>query len=520
MNLSLLYVRVSSKEQEKEGYSLDAQEKLGHEYAGRRGFEIVRMWKVSESAWNNKKERVAFNQMVEYAKTHPEVEHIIFDITDRMTRNDFDKIKIIDLIQYHRKTIHFSRSNKIYNRDSSPDDLFMLDIEVAVAKKMSNDISRKTKMGMLEKAEQGIYPSNAPLGYKNNRLTRQLEIDKNQAPFIRETFELMATGNYSVQMLANRLNATGFKSHYAPKIWKSTLTKVLRNPFYYGVFLWKEKQYQGTHEPLISKTTFDNVQLALSGKRLPFINKRHFPFNNLILCGDCGCKVLGEEKTKPNGRKYIYYHCTFSKGRHYDKHYIPQNRLLKMFDEPVRRIRPSMEFVDWIKEGLEIRAKNGLQSQENRLLTLQRQLGMAEQRINRLFDDRMDGKIVNEELARTKEVEYAATINDLKAQIEQAKKINPRLYEDGVSALELPDLLCSQYFAGTLEEKGIILRKIASNYVLNDVTLCPTYRSPFSIFAKGASCTTWLPKVDEIYNWCYSSDAKILVTQIETSEII
>jgi DNA invertase Pin-like site-specific DNA recombinase len=47
----------------------------------------------------------------------------------------------------------------------------MLDIEVAVAKKQSNDISRKTKIGMLEKAGQGLYPSVAPIGYKNNRLT-------------------------------------------------------------------------------------------------------------------------------------------------------------------------------------------------------------------------------------------------------------------------------------------------------------------------------------------------------------
>lgn len=44
MNLSLLYVRVSSKEQEKEGYSLDAQEKLAIDYTNRKGLEIVKSW--------------------------------------------------------------------------------------------------------------------------------------------------------------------------------------------------------------------------------------------------------------------------------------------------------------------------------------------------------------------------------------------------------------------------------------------------------------------------------------------
>ena len=102
--------------------------------------------------------------MVDYARRHTEINNIIFDITDRMTRNDFDKLKIYTLIKENGKSIHFSRTNKIFDNNSGSDDEFMFDIEVAVAKKMSNDISRKTKMGMQEKAEQGLYPSRAPLG--------------------------------------------------------------------------------------------------------------------------------------------------------------------------------------------------------------------------------------------------------------------------------------------------------------------------------------------------------------------
>ncbi len=92
MNKSLLYVRVSSKEQEKEGFSLDAQEKLGLDYAKRKGFEIVKTWKVSESAW--REERISFSQMVEYAKKHSEIQHIIFDVTDRMAAMILKKSKL------------------------------------------------------------------------------------------------------------------------------------------------------------------------------------------------------------------------------------------------------------------------------------------------------------------------------------------------------------------------------------------------------------------------------------------
>ena len=199
MEQALVYLRVSSRGQE-DNYSLDAQEKLAISYAQKNNFEIVKVYKGAESAWG-KKERRNFTQMLDYAKKHPEIKHIIFDILDRMTRNDSDKVKIIDLIQNHKKIIHFSRSNKIYSIESSSDEEFMLDIETAVAKKYSNDISRKVKMGLTEKAEQGYYPSNSPLGYINNKNTNLIEVDPVNAPLIQELFEKVATGRYSLLML-------------------------------------------------------------------------------------------------------------------------------------------------------------------------------------------------------------------------------------------------------------------------------------------------------------------------------
>ncbi len=168
---AILFLRVSSKGQE-DNYSLDAQEKLAKQYSLQNNLDIVKIWKVSESAWG-KKERKNFLEMLEYVKKHQEIKHIIFDILDRMTRNDFDKIKIIKLVREYDKVIHFTRTSKTYDKNSSPDDEFVMDIEVASAKKLSNDISRKTKMGLQEKAEEGIYPGNAPTGYLNKTINNE-----------------------------------------------------------------------------------------------------------------------------------------------------------------------------------------------------------------------------------------------------------------------------------------------------------------------------------------------------------
>ncbi len=494
---ALLYVRVSSKDQEKEGWSLDAQEKLGYEYAKRKGFNIVKMWKVSESAW--RKERVAFNQMVEYAKNHDEIKHIIFDVLDRMTRNDFDKLKIVTLVKEYGKNIHFSRSNKIFNRESSTDDEFMFDIEVAVAKKQSNDISRKTQMGMVEKAEQGFFPATAPLGYKNNREKKLLELNPDQAASIKKAFELMSTGKYSLDMIREIPEVKGLKTNRSNKVNKSTLSYVLNNPFYYGLFQWKGKIYQGNHEPLISKELFDRTQQVLNGKFHTRKSKKGFAFNNLLVCGECSCKVLGEEKRKPNNLHYVYYHCTFSKGRHNGKGYIPETRLAQLFEKPVMDVVLPAEMSDWIKEGLGHDRKNLSETHENRLKSLQSQHSKVNDRLNRLYDDRFDGK-VDDEVFKTKETEYKALLLEIKGEIEKAKKVNPNFYEDGLATLELPNLYISQYDKASYPNKAVILKKLASNYTLNDVTITAAYRQPFIFLAKMKGCPNWLPRLDSNQN--------------------
>lgn len=488
MSQALLYVRVSSKEQEKEGFSLDAQEKLGIDYASRKGLKIAKIWKVSESAW--REERTAFNQMIDYAKRHSEIGHIIFDVTDRMTRNDFDKLKIYTLIKEHGKTIHFSRSNKILDREATSEDVFMLDIEVAVAKKMSNDISRKTRMGMQEKAEQGLYPSNAPLGYKNNRLTGLLEVDESQAPFVKRMFELMATGTYSHLTLSDQLYREGLRNRNGNKCGKSAIAHFLHNPIYYGVFRWKGRIIQGSHSPIISKDLFDKVQDTMSGKAKIHVQRKGFAFNNLMLCGVCGCKVIGEKK---KGR-YHYYHCTFSKGRHDGKVYLREEKLADLFEAPVRAVTLDEKTADWLQDALREEDKGMAELQEKRLTALKSSYEKINSRISRLFDAKFDNAIT-EEAFLLKEKEYQAQLFEIKAQMEGLNRTNPNFMEDAQRTLELSKRLHPLYVRANYEEKAKILQLLASNYTLVDVTPIPKWRKPFSFLAEGLSRSEWLPRL-------------------------
>lgn len=483
---AILYVRVSSAAQE-EGYSLDAQEKLGLDYAQRKNLSIVRSWKVSESAWRS--ERAAFNQLVEYAKRHDEVKHIIFDVTDRMTRNDFDKLKICTLIKDFGKTIHFSRTGKIIDRNSGSEDEFMFDIEVAVAKKMSNDISRKTKMGMMEKAEQGLYPSVAPLGYRNNRITHLIEVDEDRAPFIRRAFQLMASGSYSLATITKMVYEEGFRNKKGNRVVKSGIEWLLKNPVYYGAFRWKDQVKTGSHTPLITKELFDRAQDALHGKARPHPTRKGFAFNNLVTCGKCECKVLGEIKKQ----RFIYYHCTFSKGRHDGWGYVPENRIAKLFEPSVRAVTVDDATVDWLKDALREADTKSQGLRENRIASLQKELEKASQRLSRLYDARLDGEL-DEEAFKAKEGEYRANIAEIKAILNGLGKVNPNWYENASKTLELSNRLYPQYLKSKHEGKAAILKFVASNYTLVDATIVPTYRKPFGILAEGLLRPRWLPR--------------------------
>lgn len=475
MKRALLYVRVSSKVQEKVGHSLDAQERLGKEYATRAGLTIDRTWRVSESAW--KKDRYSFNQMIDYSKKHPEIEHIIFDVTDRMTRNDFDKMKIVDLVKIHNKTIHFSRTNKILDNDFNSDDEFLLDIDVAVAKKWSNTISEKVHTSLQEKAKQGKFPSSPPIGYIKNKQTLRIDIDPDRAPFIEMAFTEMASGNYSLNTLSEKLYSDGLRSKNGSKVIKPTLGKILRNPFYYGSFLWKEKLYSGNHDKVVSKHLFDKVQNVLSGNGHAFhVNKNNFAFNNLLKCSKCGCKVLGEMQKG----KYIYYHCTFSKGRHKGKNnYMREDRMAILFEDSVRRITMSHDKVSWAKKAL-AKSKNSHAKAQAQMVTAQLALkSKLQNRLDRLFDKMMDDTI-SKTTYKQKKDDYDTQIAGIELAIERSQRINPNFYENGCKILELSNRLYPMYLKSDTDEKGRILRMIASNYVLDELSISAAYAKPFS----------------------------------------
>jgi len=477
---AVLFLRVSSKGQE-DNYSLDAQEKLAKKYVEDHNFQVVKIWRYAETAWKEEK-REKFSEMLEYVKKNKGIKHIVFDILDRMTRNDMDKLRVKDLIHNYNKTIHFTRTNKIYNRDSSPDDEFVMDIEVAVAKKMSNDISRKTKMGLQEKAEEGIYPGNAPTGYLNKQVNGRntIVVDPINAPLIKKLFEKFASGIYSTEMITEELYLDGLRHKTKKtKLSKSTIYRIIRQPLYYGEFKWKGKMYKGSYEPLISKELWETANEKLTDNARPHKTKHEFAFSNLLICDDCNCLVGGQIQRD----KHIYYAC-----RHHKKRkYVTENNLANKFNEVIKSLTIPEQFEEMIKEGIKLIAEENAIMNKNRMDILNRDLAKYNKELDKLYEAKLADDVSDREkdFYKRKEAVLLSNIEVLEKEIDKMGADKEAIISMNSDLVELLTELDDLYSVSNNFERAKIIKFLFDKPRLTvDNKLIPVYRQPFGILSK------------------------------------
>jgi len=258
---AVLYVRVSSKEQEKEGFSIPAQLKLLRHYGQTQGFKIVREFRDVETA--KKSGREGFGDMVDFLIKNSNCKYLLVEKTDRLYRNfkDYVCLEDIDI------EIHLVKEGAIVSNNSKSGEKFIHGIKVLMAKNYIDNLSEETRKGMTEKAEQGIWPSIAPVGYKNvlgKSGKRTIKPHSRSAPFVIRLFKTYSSGNYSLEEIARKFKAKWFVTNKRKKhLYRSTVHKILSNQMYSGNFNWKGKLYRGKYTPLITEKLWEKVQRKL-----------------------------------------------------------------------------------------------------------------------------------------------------------------------------------------------------------------------------------------------------------------
>jgi site-specific DNA recombinase len=401
---TIIYARKSTESEDRQVQSLEDQIRILKDLAQKENIVVSEVIFESKSA-KNPGARPEFQRLVGLVEAG-QVDGILTWAINRLNRNLVDGGIIAHLLQSGK--IKFIRTpERVYKPE---DNVLIMSIENGMATSFLQDLSRNVKRGMAGKCERGWFPGLAPLGYKNNAYTREIDADPATYPLIKKGWDLLLTGAYSIAEVHRELVKMGLKGAgkvgSTRAIQKSLVYRIYTSRFYSGAFEYDGKLYQGKHLSMITPDEFDLVQ-ALLGRNLTVRpQKKPLNFSGSLLCGNCGCSVVGERKVKhykTTGERveYIYYHCSGAKGC--IKRSMSQEALHETLLSIGKKLDISEDWIYWCKQalhnsrvdeqGVVTASKEELQAEYNRLL----------ERISRLTELRLDGELNPVEFQNLKE---------------------------------------------------------------------------------------------------------------------
>jgi site-specific DNA recombinase len=311
MKSAYLYLRVSTDEQKRKGYSLPEQEDRLLKYCEGNGIKVKGIYREDFSAKNFI--RPEWKKLISEIKKNKErgENNILFVRWDRFSRN----------IQYAYETIGFLRK---YNTNAMaidqpvdlgiPESSVMLAVYLAIPEAENTRRALNTANGMRRAKLMGRYPNKAPVGFVN--LT-SIEGRKFIAPkwpeagIIQWIFKQLSKNLYSPSEVRRMALAKGFNCT------RSYFFKIIRNPVYCGLITLSTKSgeselVEGNHEALVNKSLFYEVQDIINSKRKVCAKnttvKEMFYLRSFMTCPLCGHIILGSFSRRARSR-YPYYHC-------------------------------------------------------------------------------------------------------------------------------------------------------------------------------------------------------------------
>jgi DNA invertase Pin-like site-specific DNA recombinase len=477
---SVIFARVSTREQEETGYSLDAQIRLLEEYSQRKNIAVIKEFKVWETA-SLSSQRAKFKEMLAYMEKH-DIQVLLCEKVDRLTRNLQDAVDADTWLDANpERRIHFVKQNLVLHKGAKSDEKFRWDMEVVLAKKYAANLSEEVRKGLNEKAFGGWFPGKPPIGYntRGERGKKTHVLNAVTAPLMAEAFALYATGNYSLKRLLHKMTEKGLRNN-GYKIARSRLHQLLRNPFYCGKFVWNGKLYDGKHEAIISQELFDLVQLRI---RRQNTNPRHakhlYPFKGKIFCAYCGGTITWY---KVKGK--IYGQCNHNKPCP-SSGTVRQDRIeteLRPYFDAVGNLDPRV--LDWAG-----RAIQSLHTEDEKKVdavkgSILGSISRLNLRLDRMYDDRLDGKI-DEERYQRKLAQFEGEKEGLTAALSNAADSYAPYYRAAYKAHELAqkawDIYASPF--ASVEERRDLLSCIFSNMQLKDRNIKVEFTLGFQFMA-------------------------------------
>ena len=320
------YIRVST-ERQVEGYSIEGQITQIEQYCQFNGYELVDIYAdrgISGKSMN----RPELQRMLNDAK-NGKLDCVMVYKTNRLARNTSDLLTIVE--ELHRQNVEFfSLSERMEVKNSTGK--LMLQILASFSEFERNTILENIYTGQRQRALEGYYQGNLPLGYNNipdNK--KELMINQHEANIVKYIFESYAKG-HGYRKIANALNHKGYVTKKGNPFSISAVTYILSNPFYIGKIQfakykdWNDKRRkglndkpviaEGKHTPIISQDLWDKAQARKKqvSKKPQVHGKGTNLLTGIIACPQCSASMSASitvNTLKDGTKKRIrYYSCS------------------------------------------------------------------------------------------------------------------------------------------------------------------------------------------------------------------
>ena len=283
----------------------------------------------------------------------------------------------------------------------------------------SAQLSEKVTRGMLQRAAQCKYNgSTIPFGYKVDENDHFI-LDEQKAPIVLEIYERVAAGE-TIQSIMDDLNNRGIKTQRGNTFKRGSLSTVLRNEMYKGIYIYDNVRIPGGVPRIISDELFDEVQEIRERRK-----HGHRPatedylLSGRVFCGHCKDPMDGVSGTSGTGKTYRYYKCLKSPKK-CDKKNVRKDFIEPLVLDVCRRLLDN-DAIDKIVHAIEDQNQKDLESSAT--IRLRKEIKETEKKIEILIDQLETGVNSSRVAGRLKQREDELDALNKQLQKEQAKQI-------------------------------------------------------------------------------------------------
>lgn len=303
-----IYIRVSTFDQAREGFSLREQEERLKEFCKFKRYNIYKVYQNAGISAKNDK-RPAYQEMIEDVKKG-NINVIVALKLDRLTRSVYDIEKLMKFVNDYECDIDCMADE---SNTTTSNGRMVMRIMTSVSQNEIEKCSERTKFGMAGAIKNGHIPNRTGLGFK--RENKKLVPDPLTKDIIVRIFDLYLEGK-SHQAIANIYNKE--KVLGKTNWYDSTIQKILSNELYKGDYVNGKRTkhptyYENVIEPIVSKEKWESCQYQKLRNARHYERTATYLFTNKLKCSKCGNFLGGHATTKTNGKKYYYYKCNTCK---------------------------------------------------------------------------------------------------------------------------------------------------------------------------------------------------------------